>query len=1248
MDMDNTSNPIIHYPQNLPITGHKEEIIAAIKRNQVVIIAGETGSGKTTQLPKMCLEAGFGRKRKIGCTQPRRIAAITVADRVTEELGASGLALVGHKIRFQDRTGKSTRIKFMTDGILLAESQRDNVLSAYDVVIVDEAHERSLNIDFLLGFLKQLMARRKDIRVIITSATIDTEKFAKNFGGAPVIEVSGRTFPVEVRYHPPPVDDDDGSYIDQMIQAVMAIRQKERPGDILVFMPTERDIRESIDGLEKALRSHNAGRDQYQWPKKISVLPLFGRLAAGDQGKVFRLQGCKIVVATNVAETSVTVPGIRYVVDTGLARILQYNVRARTTKLPVSPISQASADQRKGRCGRVGPGICIRLYDQEDLFNREPFTPPEIIRSNLAEVILRMISLKLDHPKKFPFIDPPSQRAINDGFTLLAEVGAIDGNKRLTRHGRLMARLPLDPRISRMIIEARQQNALREVTVISAALSINDPRIRPAEQMDAADTAHAVYADARSDFLSLLNIWDTFQKVFARTGSRSRMRKFCKTNFLSYQRMREWRDIHEQIWSILSEEKGYAVNPSPADYDAIHRSLLSGNLRNIGLKKEKNIYQGGGGKEMMVFPGSSQFNRAGQWIMAAELVETTRLFARNVAAVKPEWIEPLAGGLCRSTYASPHWEKKRGQVVALEKVTLFGLVIIAGRKVNYGWVKPDECRELFIQSALIEGDLQGHYRFLVHNHQLIEQLQEVEARLRQRDIVVDDSTLYDFYDQRLPRDIRDQAGLNRLLKKRGTDDFLAMTEGDVLNQAPDPEKLSDFPESMTIGGCVLALSYQFDPGSREDGVTLSVPVDLVSILPPERFEWLVPGLLREKVTFLLKGLPKGIRKQLVPLPDTVEKILDSIPKWQGSLYAALERALEDMFQVRISRPQWPAQNLPEPLKMRFSLIDARGKVLQQTREFIELSRKPSNENADDAMVGLRKKWEREGITDWDFAGLPTVIPVMNFTGILIGYGYPSLVPESDSTVALRLLKDPEASGGQTRQGLLILYLNHFRKPKALKKDFSLPRSQWVLYEGLGIHEQFNDDLWFGMLCNVFSLPDGSLPEKEVFDSVLRKVREDGLYGSIKRVYDQVLLVLKERRATMDLISRYETMVGSRITPEMFSDYRGRARMLFTTELLTRLRTDLLQALPRYFKALRIRVERAHVAPAKDIAKAGSVRRFEEFVAAAHNKLGTGTSRTVSFAEKRTLVVEYMQMIEEFKVSLFAQELGRSFRYQKSV
>jgi len=1228
----------LHYPAELPIVAHRQEIVEAIRTSQVVIVAGDTGSGKTTQLPKMCLEAGRGGRKRIGCTQPRRIAAIAVAERVAEELGEQA-ALVGYKIRFKDQTSRNTRLKFMTDGILLAEAHHDGNLSAYDTIIIDEAHERSLNIDFLIGLLKQLLSRRPDLTLLITSATIDTARFAKHFGNAPVIEVSGRAYPVEVRYQPlDPEKEEEGeqSYVDQAVQAVCDLRQNEGPGDILVFMPSERDILETVESLQARLGN---GRGQ----AAPVVLPLFGRLSPGDQKKIFQpVKGQKIVVATNVAETSITVPGIRYVVDTGLARLASYNVRARTSKLPIVPISRASCDQRKGRCGRVGPGGCVRLYAEEDYANRPEYTPPEILRTNLAEVILRMTSLKLGDPAKFPFLDPPSGRAIQDGYALLSELGALDRQRHLTAHGRLMARLPLDPRISRMIIEARDHNALREVTVIAAGLSIQDPRIRPVDKEAAADAAHARFSKTPSDFLFFLALWDAYHATFDKLQSLSRMRKFCVSHYLSFLRMREWRDIHEQISQVLAEEPGFAMNTQPAPAEAIHRAILSGNLRNIAVKKEKNLYQTGGGREVMIFPGSTQYGKTGDWLMAAELVETSRLYARTVAEINPEWIEPLAGELCRSSYSEPHWEKGRGQVAAFAKISLFGLVIVPRRKVNYGLIKPEEARQIFIQSALIEGELKGDYPFLAANTALVAQLQDMEDRLRLRSIMVDDQALFDFYEARLGPEVRDQRSLNQWLKNPEAQVRLTMTADDIRRQLPEAAALEQFPLALAAGECELALSYRFAPGEEDDGVTARIPLSLATHLRPELFEWLVPGMLGEKMLFLLKGLPKALRRQLVPIPQTAAEIVRDLPFGHGSLYRALEQVIADSFKLRIAGRDWPLADLPPHLRFRFSLLDGQGKEVSVTRDFRALQDEATGQAgafSPGQMTELKKRWEQRNLIPAQFEQPPAALPVPGANGTLQGYVYPGLYFDEQEGVGQRLFMEENEARQSTRQTLLRLYCNEFtQQVKAMRKDLVIPRAHWALYEGLATHEQINEDLWHFVLYSVFAIRDGLVPSAGQFAAKVEEVRKQGLSPLCREIFTEVERVLQERRATLDAIAKFPALSGKpggAGQAERFAEYRRQVSLIVPADFLQWVARPRLSAMCRYLKALRIRVERAQVSPGKDALKAQQIAIHEQRYA----QVAGGENQSAGFAEH---LREYQEMIEEFKVSLFAQELGTAY------
>jgi ATP-dependent helicase HrpA len=1047
--------PTYSYIDSLPITAKKDEIIKTIARSPVVIISGQTGSGKTTQIPKFCLAAGRGIDGKIGCSQPRRIAARMVAHRIAEELNDEVGKTVGYKIRFKDRTRKDAYIKIMTDGILLMEAQKDPFLNEYDTIIVDEAHERNLNVDFVLGILKTLIKKRKDLKIIITSATIDTQKFSKAFDEAPVIEVSGRMYPVEVRYFPDSADlrqtpvDESGeqTHIELAVQAVDRINTSKTRGDILVFMPTEQDIRDTCEIFE--------GRNYPQ----TTVLPLFARLQAADQSKVFSpTAGRKIIVATNVAETSLTIPGIRYVIDSGLARISRYNPRSRTKALPVMPISKSSADQRKGRCGRVENGVCIRLFTEEDYQTRELFTPPEILRSNLAEVILRMIALNLGDISAFPFIDRPATKNIQDGFNLLKELGAITelakaGSRSthryaLTARGKLMAAIPLDPRLSRILIEARKGGCLNEIAVIAAALSIQDPRERPAEEADAADRIQAKFNDSSSDFITLLNIWRDFYETRDRVKSGNQMKKYCKTHFLSYRRMREWRDIHFQIGNIL-EENGFkldhdaGLNPE-VKYEAIHKSMLSGFLSNIALKKEKNIFQAARGKQVMIFPGSGLFNRAKDWIVAAELVETSRLFARTVANIDSNWLEEPGKGLCKYTYLHPHWEKKRDRVVASEQVSLYGLIIVSGRTVSYGRIHPEEASDIFIRQALIPGDVAQSLSFLEHNLKRVAEVKDMENRLRRRDLLISEEEIFRFYKQRISG-IYDIRSLRKRLQKEGNDRFLRMTREDLLNYAPAEEVLTRFPDRVDLGKNSFACSYRFEPGSQEDGVTVKIPSTVASLVPAETVDWLVPGLYAEKLTALVKGLPKKYRKQLVPVAETVDLMVKQVPQGQGNLITALGNFIYQHFGLNIPTTAWPVNTLPDHLRMRLVITGPDGQKLCSSRDKTILTQRASADASPDELEKARKTWERDNIRRWDFGDLPDhiTIPVENAAQWTV---YPGLQvnDQDDQCVNLRLYQHRDEALESHKKGIARLFSVYLNKDlKFLKKNLHLgPSLLW--------------------------------------------------------------------------------------------------------------------------------------------------------------------------------------------------------------
>jgi len=1229
----------IFYPENLPITSHKTDIIEAIKKHRVIIVSGDTGSGKTTQIAKMCLETFQDSKLLIGCTQPRRIAASTVAGRVSEELGSLG-SLVGYKIRFHDHTSPSTRIKFMTDGVLLAETRNDPDLRKYGVLIIDEAHERSLNIDFLLGYLKGLLSRRPELKVIVTSATIDTKAFSEHFDNAPILSVAGRTYPVTVRYSPLEEESEERkeSEIEHCVQTVLELLSGEVGGDILVFLPTERDIRECCSLLQQ--KAENG-----------VILPMFGRLQTGDQKRIFQqFKKTKVVVATNVAETSITVPGIRYVVDSGLARISHYNARAKTTSLPISKISRASCNQRKGRCGRIGPGICIRLYSEEDYENRPEYTLPELQRSNLAEVILQMISLKLGDPSRFPFIDPPRSNAVRDGYRLLQELGAVNAEMRLTPKGRIMADLPIDPCISRIILEAVENNCLREIKIIGAALALQDPRIRPAEHENEADKAHKHFSHPHSDFIILLNIWDSFHQVRKEKRSWSKLRKFCKTHFLSFQRMREWLDLHEQLDRILKQRKGFGVNENEGSYEQIHKSLLAGFLRNIALKRNKSIYQGGYNKSLMIFPGSHQFSRSGQWIIAADFIETSRLFALTVATIEPEWIESAAGSFCKYSWSAPRWHKKTGQVTADENVSLFGLQIVAGRKVNFGRRHEkniEQARDIFIQSALINGEIKGVYPFLQHNLGLVGSWEETENKLRTRGIVADDLTLHKFYAARLPLDVYDQRTLNRFLKTRRNQQFLKMKEEDILLKKPEENVLSDFPPTFTVGSLELRLQYSFIPGSEEDGVTFRLPIDFARGLSPHIFEWLVPGLLHEKLTFLLKGLPKNLRKRLVPVRNSVDRILDDINLYSGSFYGAIESSILKQSKLLIRRSDWPKE-LPLHLQPRFVLFDSSGKELYSGRDLKKLSEtEPEGTHRDTAVLKNTDqqavdRWRKGEYTGWAFKGLPESIPLFSSQGEGSGFLYPVLTPVPErGCIKIRFEKNLAAAKILNHEGILYLYRMQFPgQYKSLKKycnsSLTAPSALW-LFEGQSSRKEVVDNLVNYIMRSVFNPSSAIIEPREIFDKNVAEIERQGLYKAGTDLINNLMSLLRKRREVRDLISKiFNTRSGGSLLPEeRYHHFNKLIGEIIGNDFLRNGTCKDIEPARRQLHSLAIRVERYAIHPGKDAAK--------------EDKLSPFLSKLTSLEKSGDIPDDAMQslnryrdMLTEYRISVFSPEIRTSF------
>ena len=1220
--------PNVSFPENLPITAKKDEIVDAIQKNSVVIIAGDTGSGKSTQIPKMCIAAGRGIHGKIACTQPRRIAATTIGGRIAEELGETIGKSVGYKIRFKDRTSKWGYIKVVTDGMLLAETQQDPRLYDYDTIIIDEAHERSLNIDFLLGLLKNLLKQRKDLKLIITSATIDTEKFSKGFSHAPVIQVSGRRYPVSVEYRPvdPELQENgDETYVDVAVKAVEDICRSGAFGDILVFMPTEQDILETCERLE--------GREQ----KGLIILPLFARLPGAQQGRVFSTgNGRKVIVATNVAETSLTIPGIKYVVDTGLARISRYLPRTRSTSLPVSPISRSSADQRKGRCGRLENGVCIRLYSEEDYESRPEFTDPEVLRSNLAEVILRMISLKLGKIHAFPFLDKPNPRSIKDGFDLLVELGAVirkNGNAILTPKGRMMAKMPIDPKISRMILEAHTLDCVYDVAVIASALSIQDPRERPLEKVVQADQAHARFRDSGSDFITLLNIWNHYHRSLETLRTQNTMRKFCKAHFLSFPRMREWRHIHEQISNILKSQGIRNENPQTQKdekdrYAAIHQAVLSGYLSNIALKKEKNIYLAARGREAMLFPGSTLFNKGPEWIVAVEMVKTSRLFARTAAKIDPEWLENLGGSLCKSTYSNPHWEKTLGQVRASEQVSLYGLVIVSERPVSYGPIDPVMSHEIFVISALVNGEMQKKFSFLTHNQALIEQITRMEDKVRRRGMRISDDRIEAFYSTRLPG-IYDIRTLEKEIRKRGGDDFLKMTEADVIADLPDQEEVAQYPDEMNVGNSAFKFSYKFKPGKPDDGVTLKVPLSQASEVSPHQLDWMVPGLFREKITALIKGLPKRYRKPLVPVSGAVEIILSEMEKTTDPLLSTLGAFIYKRFGIDIPGSVWAGAEIPEYLRMRVSIRDHRDRELQSARDTSILSRLPDVDkkqtgNQSGIWKMAQAKWEKQGITVWDFDTLPETISLTQNLS-----AFPALSP-AENGADIRLFRNRQEALESHRKGVMNLFMLHLRKEiKLLKKDLKITASLSSKTLDFGGPRCVESAMFETLMTRFFNLNIRS--EKAFKDAA--DAADHAIFSQGKRLRELMGEVLSAYHHAMQLIHQIE--IKNKNTPAAALCKRLRTEMgaLVPRDFLERYTTDHLVHLPRYLKALEIRIERGAYNPDKD-------REKEALITPLKAALKKNLPNIISGAspEKKRAFEEFFWMVEEYKVSVFAQEL----------
>lgn len=1226
--------PNITYPESLPITAKRKEIIEAIKKYKAVVITGETGSGKTTQIPKMCLEAGRGISGIIGCTQPRRVAAITVANRIAEELGEDIGRSVGYQIRFDDQSRHDNLIKIMTDGILLTEMQKDPYLHQYDTVIVDEAHERSLNIDFALGILRKILNKRSDLKVVITSATIDTEKFARAFD-APIIEVSGRMYPVSLRYvH----IDQEFEELSDLSFAELAVMEAEKiikagiDGDILIFMPTEQDIRDTCEILEA-----NFGRE-------TTILPLFARLPWIEQRRVFEKSSSrKIIVATNIAETSITILGIRYVIDSGLARISQYNPRSRTTSLLVSPISKSSADQRKGRCGRVQNGVCIRLYSEEDFEKRPIYTKPEILRSNLAEVILRMLSLNLDDINSFPFIDPPNPKSLRDGIEILKELGAIETPQRgdqptvessypLTPIGKMMARLPIDPRISRMIIEGKKEGCLTEILITSAALSIQDPRERPFELEAEADKKQAVFSDTDSDFMTLLRIWNHYKGLELSTNSKSRIKKFCKDHYLSFKRMREWTDVFNQLKAVL-EEHGFKTKDNNSClanlslYDGIHKSIISGYLSNIAIKKEKNIFTAAKGKEVMIFPGSVLFNKAKNWIVAAEMIETSRLYARTVANIKSEWLEEIGGKLCRSTYSEPHWSRERGEVIAYEQVRLFDLVIIPKRPVSYGRINSDEASEIFIQSALIEKDITKPFPFLMHNERIIEKVSDIENKLRRRNLFSLEEKVANFYRTRI-HGINNIRSLNKMIKEKGGDNFLRMTEEDILQNFSLTDEVALYPDEINIGDHKYHCFYKFDPGKHDDGATLKIPLHMLSFVSEKSADRLIPGLLKEKILALLKSLPKEFKNRLKPLSKSCEIILEEIASGDDHLLNALRKTIYDRFGLDIPAIYWRQDIIPDHLLLRYSIVAENGNEISAGRDIKSLQKEITSEITSTAFSSAREKWEKTGLKEWNFDSLPEVIS-LGIGNVAEGLAYPAL-EAGNGFVNIRLFQNKSDAEASHKKGVAELYCIFFKNElKYFKKCIALTGELKELTNAVGITKLIENSIYQKVVEHLFERPF--------------RIRED-FYRHAEEISSKIVPSgLEIINSSKHLIKAYIEAVS-----RLWSLEKANRSNQLALKYIFEIKEDLNHLMPRdslllhfdekkgdiirYLKAMVIRAERGLLHLEKAFQKTEKVKTF----VAEFEKIYNSASHMSQ--EKKQALDELKWMIEEYKISLFAQEI----------
>lgn len=1233
----------LDYPPELPVVERRDDILAAMNAHQVVVVAGETGSGKTTQLPKLCLEAGRGRRGLIGHTQPRRLAARSVANRLAEELDVSLGEQVGYQVRFNDQSNATTLVKLMTDGILLAETQHDPLLLRYDTIIIDEAHERSLNIDFLLGYLKRLLPQRPDLKVIITSATIDVERFAAHFGEAdhpaPIIEASGRTYPVEVLYRPlarETEDEDDLSLQEGIVQAVEEIAQIEKangwqhgPRDVLIFLPGEREIRETADALRRTDLD------------ATEILPLYARLSNAEQNRVFAShRGRRIVLATNVAETSLTVPGIRYVIDPGLVRMSRYSYRSKIQRLPIEPVSQASANQRKGRCGRIAAGVCVRLYDEEDFQNRPAFTDPEIQRTNLASVILSMLSLRLGEIEHFPFVDPPDARFIKDGFRLLFELGAVSADQTLTALGRKLSRLPVDPRLARMVIEGAERGSLRDVLVVVSALSIQDPRERPAEKRQAADQAHQRWHDPDSDFLAFLNLWHGVERA-RESLSANQLRRWCRDHFINYLRVREWHDTFRQLRQLLRDmqiEVPAAEQPDPSMSEEalrqwrrkssarLHQSLLAGLLSNLGMLTENREYLGARNRKFFIHPGSGLVKKSPKWLMAFELIETTRLFARTAARIDPAWIEPQAAHLTKSSYSDPHWEMKRGQVIAREQVTLFGLPIVNGRRVHYGPIDPVESRVLFIRRALVEGELKTRGHFFAHNRALIEEVADLEDRARRRDILVDEDTLYEFYNQRVPERIINTKGFEhwRQQVEAQDPDYLKFDLATLKARDASDVNPGQYPDHLTLNGVVYPLHYHFSPGAEDDGVSLTVPAAMLPQLPRHRLDWLVPGLLREKCIALMKSLPKSVRRQVVPIPDWVDAALEQLVIDDVALTDALSEFIRQRTGVRVHPDDWRTDLLDPHLLLNLKVVDHQGQRIGQGRDLRALEKRFEQAASEGAQALARQATSQDTLD-----GLPpTELPVSKVTqqaGIRVE-AFPALVNDHEQGgFKVSLFDHPSKALAAHRDGVAHLAMHQRGDLVKAVRELDGVETCALLFARVGRRQQFIDDLTLAAFTQVIAVEP--LPRSSDQLNERLKVSGEAVIQRARCLLDQAEEALK---AHLDVAKQLKGKISMGLAL-IYNDIKEQMQRLVYPGFLADAGSWLAEY-PRYMQAALVRLEKAPRERQRDQMLMQDLHQLESrWLKRRENERRGGVEDPE--------LVAFGWWLQELRVSLYAQQLG---------